>query len=310
MMPIYLPIAQMSLDLVALIAIGVSVGILSGMFGIGGGFVMTPLLIFLGVPPAIATGTGAAQVVASSVSGAISHWNRRNVDLKLAILLIVSGIAASFVGVLILRLLRAIGQVDLAIGLGYTVLLGTVGALMLVESIGAWRRRSAPDGSVKTVRSKARHSWIDRLPLKTRFARSKRYMSALPVLAIGAIVGMLTAVMGVGGGFLMVPALIYLLRVPTNVVIGTSVFQIVFVTGITTVLQAQQNHSVDIMLAMPLMFGGVAGAQIGVRIADQLGAEQLRIFLALLVLGIATRMAIDLVVTPRELYSIGALVGS
>lgn len=309
MMPIYLPIAQMSLDLVMLTAIGVSVGILSGMFGIGGGFVMTPLLIFLGVPPAIATGTGAAQVVASSVSGAISHWNRRNVDLKLAVLLIVSGVAASFVGVLILRLLRAIGQVDLAIGLGYTVLLGTVGALMLVESIAAWRRRTSPDQGIKVAPVKARHTWIDGLPLKTRFARSKRFMSTLPVIAIGAIVGMLTAVMGVGGGFLMVPALIYLLRVPTNVVIGTSVFQIVFVTGITTVLQAQQNYSVDIMLAMPLMFGGVAGAQLGVRIGDQLGAEQLRVFLALLVLGIAIRMAVDLVVTPSELYSIGAVVG-
>ncbi len=306
-MPIYLPIAQMSLDLFTLTAIGVSVGILSGIFGIGGGFVMTPLLIFLGVPPAIATGTGAAQVVASSVSGAISHWKRRNVDLKLAVYLILSGIAASFAGVLILRLLRAIGQVDLAIALGYTVLLGTVGALMLVESIGAWRRQISPNQSAASPRAKPQHTWIDGLPLKTRFPRSKRYMSTLPVIAIGGIVGLLTAVMGVGGGFLMVPALIYLLRVPTGVVIGTSVFQIVFVTGITTVLQAQQNHSVDVMLAMPLMFGGVAGAQIGVRIGDQLKAEQLRVFLALLVLGIAVRMAFDLIVKPGELYGIEAL---
>lgn len=305
-MPIYLPIAQMSLDLVTLIAIGLSVGILSGMFGIGGGFVMTPLLIFIGVPPAIATGTGAAQVVASSVSGAVSHWNRGNVDLKLAAYLIISGVVASFAGVLILRLLRSIGQVDLAIALGYTVLLGTVGGLMLVESIGAWRRQTA--SGPLPARPRPQHTWLDGLPLKMRFPRSKRYMSAVPVIAIGAVVGMLTAIMGVGGGFLMVPALIYLLRVPTNVVIGTSVFQIVFVTGITTILQAQQNHSVDIALAMPLMFGGVAGAQLGVRIGDQLKAEQLRVFLALLVLGIALRMAVDLVVTPGELYGIEALI--
>ncbi len=305
-MPIYLPIAQMSLDLVTLTAIGLSVGVLSGMFGIGGGFVMTPLLIFLGVPPAIATGTGAAQVVASSVSGALSHWKRGNVDLKLAAYLVLSGVFASFAGVLILRLLRSTGQVDLAIALGYTVLLGTVGGLMLIESIGAWRRQSKPGQSL--VRPRPQHTWIDGLPLKMRFPRSKRYMSAIPVVAIGAVVGMLTAIMGVGGGFLMVPALIYLLRVPTNVVIGTSVFQIVFVTGITTVLQAQQNHSVDIVLAMPLMFGGVAGAQLGVRIGDQLKAEQLRVFLALLVLGIALRMAVGLVATPGELYGIEALI--
>lgn len=307
-MPIYLPIAQMSLDLFTLTAIGVSVGILSGMFGIGGGFVMTPLLIFLGVPPTIAAGTGAAQVVASSVSGAISHWSRRNVDVKLAVYLIVSGVAASFAGVLLLRLLRAIGQVDLVIALGYTVLLGTVGALMLAESIGAWRRQSTLGQGANAVRVKPQHTWIDGLPLKTRFPRSKRYMSTVPVVAIGAVVGLLTAVMGVGGGFLMVPALIYLLRVPTSVVIGTSVVQIVFVTGITTVLQAQQNHSVDIVLALPLMIGGVAGAQIGVRVGDQLKAEQLRVFLALLVLGIAIRMAVNLIATPGELYGIEALI--
>lgn len=305
-MPIYLPIAQMSLDLVTLTAIGLSVGILSGMFGIGGGFVMTPLLIFLGVPPAIATGTGAAQVVASSVSGALSHWKRGNVDLKLAAYLVVSGVLASFAGVLILRLLRAIGQVDLAIALGYTVLLGTVGGLMLIESISAWRRQSV-SGPAR-ARPKPQPTWLDSLPLKMRFPRSKRYMSAIPVMAIGALVGMLTAIMGVGGGFLMVPALIHLLRVPTSVVIGTSVFQIVFVTGITTILQAKQNYSVDIVLAMPLMFGGVAGAQLGVRIGDLLNAEQLRVFLALLVLGIALRMAVDLVVTPGELYGIEALI--
>lgn len=300
-MQLYLPIAQMSLDLVMLTGIGLSVGILSGMFGIGGGFVMTPLLIFLGVPPAIATGTGAAQVVASSVSGAVSHWTRRNVDLKLAILLIVSGVLASLAGVLLLRFLRSIGQADLAIALAYTVLLGTIGTLMLVESIGALRSRR--NVATAAPRKRTRYPYIDDLPLKIRFARSKRFMSAIPVAVIGAVVGLLTAVMGVGGGFLMVPALVYLLRVPTNVVIGTSVFQIVFVTAITTVLQAQQNHSVDVALAMPLMFGGVVGAQIGVRIADELPAEHLRILLALMVLLIAVRMAGELVLKPAELYS-------
>lgn len=305
-MQLYLPIAQMSLDPVMLTGLGLAVGVLSGVFGIGGGFVTTPLLIFLGVPPAIAAGTGAVQVVASSVSGAVSHWSRRNVDVTLAAVLVVSGILASFAGVLVLRFLRSIGQADLTIALAYTVLLGTVGLLMLIESVGALRagRRAA----ARPARKRPTHALVDGMPLKMRFPRSKRYMSVIPVVAIGGVVGLLTAVMGVGGGFLMVPALVYLLRVPTNIVVGTSVFQIVFVTAMTTVAQAQQNHSVDVALALPLMAGGVIGAQLGVRIGDRIPAEQLRILLALMVLAIAVRMAADLVLRPDELYSFAAPV--
>ena len=290
-MSVYLPIAELAIDLRVLIALGLVVGFLSGMFGIGGGFITTPILIFLGVPPAIAVGTGASQVVASSVSGAIANWQRGNVDLRMGLLLIAGGVIGATTGVAIQRLLKAAGQLDFFIAMSYVILLGTVGGLMLVESVRALRR--APGPMKTTSRRGGQHIWVQRLPLKMRFQTAKLYMSAIPPVIIGAMVGWLTAIMGVGGGFMLVPALIYLLRVPTRVVIGTSQFQVVFVTAFATLLQATTNFSVDLLLA-----------QYGVRAAQRLKAEQLRALLALLVLLVAIRLAFSLVIVPDELYEL------
>lgn len=301
-MSVYLPIAELAIDLRVLITLGLVVGFLSGMFGIGGGFITTPFLIFLGVPPAIAVGTGASQVVASSVSGAIANWQRGNVDLRMGLLLIAGGVVGATTGIAIQRLLKAAGQLDFFIAMSYVVLLGTVGGLMLVESVRALRR--APGPTKTTSRRGGQHIWVQRLPLKMRFQTAKLYMSAIPPVMIGAAVGWLTAIMGVGGGFMLVPALIYLLRVPTRVVIGTSQFQVVFVTAFATLLQATTNFSVDLLLAAPLMIAGVFGAQYGVRAAQRLKAEQLRALLALLVLLVAIRLAFNLVIVPDELYEL------
>jgi uncharacterized membrane protein YfcA len=301
-MSVYLPIAEIALDLRILICLGLVVGFLSGMFGIGGGFIATPFLIFLGVPPAIAVGTGASQVVASSVSGASAHWQRGNVDLLMGMLLLAGGLIGATTGVGIQRLLKAAGQLDFAINLAYVVLLGTIGGLMLVESVRTMRKQAGP---VKgSSRRGGQHIWVQRLPLKMRFRVSKLYISAIPPVVIGAMVGWLTAIMGVGGGFVLVPALIYLLKMPTRIVIGTSQFQVVFVTAFTTVLQSTQNYSVDLLLAAPLMFAGVIGSQFGVRAGQKLKAEQLRALLALLVLIMAIRLAIGLVIDPTELYGL------
>ena len=304
-MQIYLPVAEMTINAGLLLAMGLAVGVLSGLFGIGGGFIVTPLLIFLGVPAPIAVGTGAAQVAASSVSSAVSHWTKQTIDFKMAAILLGGGVFGSWFGVVMQRWLKSIGQLELFISFVYVVLLGTIGSLMLIESIEALRRRKALTATGATAsRTGTHHNWIQKLPLKTRFAASKLYISAIPPIALGMFVGWLTAIMGVGGGFLMVPALIYLLRMPTRIVIGTSVFQIVFVTAFTTALQAWQNQSVDLLLGVPLMIGGVIGAQYGVRLGQRLQAEQLRIFLALLVLGVAIRMAFDLALPPKETFTI------
>ena len=254
------------------------------------------------MPPAIAVGTGASQVVASSVSGAIANWQRGNVDLRMGLLLIAGGVIGATTGVAIQRLLKAAGQLDFFIAMSYVILLGTVGGLMLVESVRALRR--APGPMKTTSRRGGQHIWVQRLPLKMRFQTAKLYMSAIPPVIIGAMVGWLTAIMGVGGGFMLVPALIYLLRVPTRVVIGTSQFQVVFVTAFATLLQATTNFSVDLLLAAPLMIAGVFGAQYGVRAAQRLKAEQLRALLALLVLLVAIRLAFSLVIVPDELYEL------
>lgn len=301
-MQIYLPMAEMSLNLFLLLGMGLAVGILSGMFGIGGGFILTPMLILLGVPPALAVGTGASHVVASSVSGALAHWQRGNVDLHMGAFLIGGGLVGALTGAYALNVLKALGQVDLFVALAYVILLGVIGAIMLIESLRTMR--AIADVQQAPVRRAAQHTWIQGLPLKQRFRTSRLYISTIPPVLIGAFVGWLTAIMGVGGGFLLVPALIYLLGMPTRIVIGTSVFQIVFVTAFTTVLQAVLNHSVDIMLAAPLMIGGVVGAHYGVEMGQRLKAEQLRVMLALLVIAVAIRMALGLVVTPREVYSI------
>ncbi len=301
-MSIYLPIAEISLNVFLLLGMGIAVGVLAGLFGIGGGFILTPALIFLGVPPPVAVGTGAAQVAASSVSGALGHWRKSNVDVKLGCVLIAGGLWGSFVGVKLQQLLKAIGQLDIFISVVYVVMLGTIGSMMLIESLKSWRGFRA--GKPAASRRAGQHGMIERLPFKQRFRTSKIYVSIVPPVLIGAFVGLLTAIMGVGGGFMLIPALIYMLRLPTRLAMGTSAFQIIFVTATTTILQAINNFSVDLLLAAPLMIGGVAGAQIGVRLGEKLRADQLRLLLALLVLSVACRMAFDLVRQPEEMFVI------
>ncbi|MDA7946785.1 MAG: sulfite exporter TauE/SafE family protein [Hyphomicrobiaceae bacterium] len=307
MFDIYLPIAELSVNLLVILGMGGAVGFLSGMFGVGGGFLMTPLLIFLGIPPAVAVGTEANQIVASSVSGALAQWRRNNVDIKMGTVLLVGGIFGAVVGVQLVKLLREIGQVDLIISLSYVTFLGIIGTLMLIESVRAIRRAKA--GGPVSTRRPGQHNWVHGLPLKMRFKRSKLYISAIPPLVLGAFVGLLAAIMGVGGGFIMVPAMIYLLRMPTNVVIGTSLFQIIFVTAAVTILHSVSNQTVDVLLALILMIGGVIGAQFGASAGQHLKGEQLRALLALMVLAVCLRLLFDLVVQPDELFSVGPAFG-
>jgi len=304
---LYLPIAELPVNVFIFLGMGAAVGFLSGMFGVGGGFLMTPLLIFSGIPPAIAVATEANQIVASSFSGALVHFRRKSIDFKLGCLLLVGGLIGSSLGVLLFRFLREVGQLDLIISLSYVGFLGAIGMLMLYESVGSMRKaaNAAKSGKVIAAKMPGQHNWIHGLPFKMRFKRSKLYISAIPVLMIGALVGVLASIMGVGGGFIMVPAMIYLLRVPTNVVIGTSLFQIMFVTMYTTVAQAGANHTVDVMLAFLLMVGGVVGAQFGARAGQRLRGEQLRALLAIIVLIVCARLALELVATPAELFTIG-----
>ena len=305
-MSIYLPIAELSANIFVLFGMGVTVGFLSGMFGVGGGFLMTPLLIFYNVPPAVAVATGTNQVVASSISGTLAHLKRGTIDVKLGLVLLLGGIAGSALGVWLFTLLRRLGQLDLMISLLYVVFLGAIGSLMVIESLHARRRVKA--GGQSDVRKPGQHNWIHGLPFKMRFRKSMLYLSALPVIAIGFGIGMLVSVMGVGGGFIMVPALIYLLRVPTAVVIGTSLFQIIFVTAFTTILQAYLNQTVDIVLALVLMVGGVIGAQFGAAAGLKLRGDQLRALLGLLVLAVCLRMAFELVITPASIYTLNPVV--
>lgn len=306
-MNLYLPIAEISVNVLVLIGMGAAVGFLSGMFGVGGGFLITPLLIFYNVPPAVAVATGANQVIASSFSGALAHYKRGTIDLKLGGVLLVGGAVGSVAGVALFTLLRRIGQLDLVVSLLYVIFLGGVGGLMLVESIQSMRRVSG--GGSGEFRRSGKHNWVHGLPLKMRFQRSKLYVSVIPVLGLGFLIGILAAIMGVGGGFIMVPALIYLLRVPTNVVIGTSLFQIIFTAAVTTVLQAATNFTIDIVLAFLLMLGGVVGAQFGAAAGRRLRGDQLRALLALLVLAVGLRLGFELVITPTEFYSISSPTG-
>jgi uncharacterized membrane protein YfcA len=302
-MQIYLPIAEISINVLVLLGLGGVVGFLSGLFGVGGGFLMTPLLFFIGVPPAVAVGTEANQIVASSVSGVLAHWRRGNVDFRMGAVLLAGGILGSTSGVLLFSLLKTIGQIDLVIKLSYVAFLSIVGILMFGESLRAlWRRRAAPGSRGKLHR----HLWVHGLPFKMRFRRSRLYISALLPLAVGVVVGLLAAIMGVGGGFIMVPAMIYLLGMPTAVVVGTSLFQIIFVTANVTFLQAYANQTVDVLLALLLMLGGVVGAQIGAKAGALLHGEHLRVLLALLVLVVCAKLGYDLTATPRDLYSLAA----
>ncbi|MCB1340581.1 MAG: sulfite exporter TauE/SafE family protein [Pseudooceanicola sp.] len=302
-MQIYLPIAEVSVDAFLILGLGGLVGILSGMFGVGGGFLITPLLFFVGIPPAVAVATSANQIVASSFSAILAHFRRRTVDLKMGTVLLIGGLIGSGLGVILFNYLKAIGQVDLMVRLCYVVFLGVVGFLMFVESVNAIRRSRKPIGPRKP--SARRHkSWIYAMPVKMRFRISGLYISVFPPLLIGLFVGVLAAVMGVGGGFILVPAMIYLLGMPTKVVVGTSLFQIIFVAAFTTMLHAITNHTVDTVLAVLLLLGGVIGAQFGTQFAMKLRAEQLRVLLALLVLAVCGKLGFDLLVMPSELYSL------
>ena len=306
-MNIYLPIAEMSANVLVFLGMGAAVGFLSGMFGVGGGFLMTPLLIFSGIPPAVAVGTEGAQIVASSVSGAVAQWRRNNIDFRMGTVLLSGGIVGSVFGVILVRELRKAGQFDFVVAVSYVTFLGAIGSLMLIESLNTIRKDRA--GKAPSARGPQSHSWIQKLPLKMRFHHSKLHISVIPPLLIGAFVGVLAAIMGVGGGFIMVPAMIYLLRVPTNVVVGTSLFQIVFVTAATTILHASQNKNVDVVLALILMVGGVVGAQFGAVAGQRLKGEQLRFLLAGLVLLVCLRIGWSLVAQPEEFYSIATAIG-
>ncbi len=301
-MQIYLPIAEMSVSIFLLLAMGGGVGFLSGMFGVGGGFLMTPLLIFIGVPPPVAVATEANQIVASSVSGVLAHWRRGNVDFKMGTVLLVGGFFGSSLGAWLFKMLREAGQIDLVISLAYVLFLGIIGSLMVVESSRALLRRRS--GTAKRGKLH-QHNWLHGLPFKMRFRRSKLYISALLPLCIGFLVGILSAIMGVGGGFVMVPAMIYLLGMPTVVVVGTSLFQIIFVTANVTLLHSVNTQTVDVLLALMLLAGAVVGAQIGTRVGTKLRGEQLRGLLALMVLGVTAKLAYGLVATPVELFTIG-----
>ena len=306
-MQLYLPIAEVSVNAFLLLGMGGIVGLLSGMFGVGGGFLITPLLFFIGIPPAVAVATGANLVVASSVSGVLAQVRRRGVDFTMGTVMLVGGIAGSALGVWVFSWLTRLGQIDLFVQLSYVLFLGAVGLLMFQESLRALI--SARQVGASPVRRAHVHTWVHRMPFKMKFRASGLYISVLPPAMIGAAVGFLSAIMGVGGGFIMVPAMIYLLGMQTKVVIGTSLFQIIFVTAFTTVAHAVTSQTLDIMLALLLILGGVVGAQIGSRLGVRLRAEQLRILLALLVLAVAGKIALDLLLTPTEPFSVAFIGG-
>jgi uncharacterized membrane protein YfcA len=299
---VYLPIAELPVNIFVLLAMGAAVGFVSGMFGIGGGFLMTPLLIFIGITPAVAVASVASHVAASSFSGAISYWRRRALDPALAMMLLGAGLIGTTTGVWLFTLLRQLGQLDLTIAVSYLLLLSIVGGMMITESVRAILR--ARGGRPAEIRRPGSHIWIHGLPLKMRFKVSKIYVSVIPIWLIGFVIGFIGAVMGIGGGFLLVPALIYLIRVPTGVVIGTSSVLTLVTMAYATIIHAATNHLVDALLALILMVGGVIGAQFGARAGQRFSGEQLRLLLGILVLSVGLRFAYDLVVPPTEQFTI------
>ena len=306
-MQIYLPIAEISVNAFLLLGLGGMVGFLSGMFGVGGGFLITPLLLFVGVPPGVAVATGANQVVASSISGVLVQLKRKGVDFRMGFVLLFGGMVGSFIGVQVFAFMTALGQIDLFVQLSYVLFLGLIGGMMFVESARAiYRARRT--GVAPPPRRASAHTWIHRLPFKLKLRTSGLYVSVLPPAMVGALVGFLSAIMGVGGGFILVPAMIYVLGMPTRVVVGTSLFQIIFVTSFTTVMHAINSQTVDMVLAFLLIIGGVIGAQFGSQFSARLKAEQLRILLAILVLSVCLKIALDLLIRPSELYSLTPLV--
>lgn len=302
-MQIYLPIAEVSVNAFLLLGLGGMVGVLSGMFGVGGGFLMTPMLFFIGIPPAVAVATEANQIVASSFSGVLAHLRRKTVDLKMGLVLQAGGLVGAAIGVQIFAALRAIGQVDLMVKLTYVIFLGIIGSMMFVESLSTMRKTAAVTGTAPPKRRQ--HGLVHKLPFKMKFRVSGLYISVIPPLLIGAAVGVLAAIMGVGGGFIMVPAMIYILGMPTKVVVGTSLFQIIVVTAFTTLMHATTNYTVDMALAVLLLIGGVIGAQIGTRIDVRMKAEQLRVLLAMMVLLVCGKLAYDLLATPADFFDLG-----
>ncbi|MFO0406821.1 MAG: sulfite exporter TauE/SafE family protein [Labrys sp. (in: a-proteobacteria)] len=301
-MLIDLPISEIPVNMFMILGMGAAVGFISGLFGVGGGFLMTPLLIFSGIPPAVAVATEASQIAASSTTGAIAYWRRRALDVKLGTLLLVGGFIGTVLGVWFFNRMRTIGQLDFIIQISYVTLLGSVGMLMFIESIRSILRSRA--GKPAPRRKAGQHLWFHGLPWKMRFETSGLYVSIIPLLALSIFIGFVGAVLGVGGGFMLVPALIYLFRVPTAVVVGTSLFQILFTMLAATVLHATTNQSVDLVLALLLIIGGVIGAQFGARAGRNINGETFRFLLALIVLGVGLRFAIELAVQPEELFSL------
>lgn len=311
-MDIYLPIAEMPVNVLLVLAMGAAVGFVSGLFGVGGGFLLTPLLIFTGIPPAVAVASVTPQIVASSSSGALTYSRRNAVDFKLAGVLFASGAVGAILGAQLFALLDRAGQLNVVVSIAYTVFLATIGGLMLAESLSAIlraRARRRAGRPLPVARAAGRHTLVHRLPLKVRFRQSRLYISILPVVGLGLSIAFLGTLLGIGGGFIMVPALIYLLKVPSSVVVGTSLVQIIGTMAVATVMHANATQTVDAVLALILIVGGVFGAQFGASMGLMMRAEYLRILLALLVLAVGLRFLVDLVLVPAELYSINVLAG-
>lgn len=301
-MDVYLPIAEMPVNAFLILAMGAAVGFLSGIFGVGGGFLMTPFLIFAGIPADVSVATGLLHIIASSVSGGLAHWRRKAVDLKMGGVLIAGGVIGSLLGMAVFDALRRAGYVELLISLSYIVFLTFIGGWMLYESLKVIR--AARKGAASPVRRPGQHLMLHRLPFRMRFHTSKLYISAIGPVVLGAAAGFLAAIMGIGGGLIMVPAMIYLLRMPSSVVVGTSLFQVILTTALVALLHAVTTQTVDVILAAFLMIGGVVGVQFGVRLGLKLKGEELRALLAVLVLGVALRLFGELVIPPGDPYSV------
>ncbi len=301
-MQIYLPIANLPVDVFLIFGMGLAVGFISGMFGIGGGFLLTPLLIFIGISPAVVVASVAPQIAASSATGFLVYWRRKSIDLALGSMLLIGGGIGTFLGVTVFTVLREFGQLDLLISLSYLTLLSIVGTLLITESLQAMNR--ARQGKRADLRKAGAHTWLHGLPLKRRFRRSRIYVSLIPVWGIGIIIGFIGAILGIGGGFILVPMLIYLLRVPTVTVIGTSMMLTLVTMLAATIMHAVANHLVDVMLSGTLMIGGVIGAQFGAQASQKMRGERLRLLLGLLVLAVGMRFAWQLIVPPQDIFSI------
>lgn len=293
-MSFYLPIAEIQINILLILFFGFVVGFMSGLFGVGGGFLMTPLLIFMGIPPSTAVGTEAVQILGSSVSGAVAHGKRKNIDFEIGAFLLIGGVFGSTVGVIVFNFLKESGNIDLIINILYVIFLATIGILMLIESTLSILRKP----NIKSERKKYTRTFLDYLPMKLRFRHSKIYLSIYLPIAVGILVGFLSALMGVGGGFIMVPAMIYLFRMSTVSAIGTSLFQIVFVTLNVSILQATYNQSVDLILAIFLLIGGVLGAQYGSKFTSRFKGEQIRVLLAVIVMIVCFKMGLELISEP------------